>query len=41
MSTRSYIYIVIAAVIIIVAAVAMHRTGGGALHGLARTIHGR
>lgn len=40
MSTRSYVYILIAAAVIVIAALAMHRAGGGGLRGLAQTIHG-
>jgi hypothetical protein len=41
MSNRSYVLILVAALVIIVVAVAVHQRGSGALNGLAQAIHGR
>ena len=40
MSPRSYVLVLIAAVVIIAAAIAMHQPGGGWLGHLAPAIHG-
>jgi hypothetical protein len=40
MSTRSYVYALIGAAVVIFGAVAMHHSHSGSLRSLAQTIHG-